>query len=87
MSLAAAGFVLWVRGGQGFGVCWVKWWDGLIFYDVVIGGCMEYNVSDGQDGKSGCRVLFTGQGINYGVWVTAEWGIYARLTISSTNRN
>ena len=25
---------------------------------------MEYNVSDGQDEKSGCRVLFTGQGIN-----------------------
>jgi len=31
---------------------------------VVIGGYVEYNVSDGQDEKSGCRVLFTGLGIN-----------------------
>ena len=36
------------------------WWDGLIFYDVVIGGCVEYDVSDGQDEKIGSRVLFTG---------------------------
>jgi len=34
---------------------------------VVIGGCVEYNVSDGEDEKSGCRVLFTCQGINSGV--------------------
>jgi hypothetical protein len=33
---------------------------------VVIGGCVEYDVSDGQDEKSGCRVLFIGQGINFG---------------------
>ena len=26
---------------------------------------MEYNVSDGQDEKSGCRVLFTGPGIYF----------------------
>jgi hypothetical protein len=33
---------------------------------VVIGGCVEYNVSDRQDEKSGCRVLFIGQGIILG---------------------
>jgi len=32
---------------------------------VVIGGCVEYSVLDGQDEKSGCRVLFTGPGINF----------------------
>jgi len=34
---------------------------------VVIGGCVEYSVSDGEYEKSGCRVLFTGPGINYGI--------------------
>jgi len=33
---------------------------------VVIGGCVEYNVSDGQDENLRCRVLFTGQGIILG---------------------
>jgi len=32
-----------------------------------MGGCGEYSVSDGQNEKSGCRVLFTGPGINSGV--------------------
>ena len=31
---------------------------------------MEGSVSDGEDGKSGCRVLFTGPGNNSGVYVT-----------------
>jgi len=31
---------------------------------VVIGGYVEYSVSDGKDEKIGSRVLFTGQGIN-----------------------
>ena len=64
--LTAAGFVLWVRGGKGSGVFWVMWLDGLI----IIGcryRCVEYNVSDRQDGNSGCRVLFTSPGINFGV--------------------
>jgi len=32
---------------------------------VVIGGYVEYSASDGQDGKSGGRVLFTGSGLKY----------------------
>jgi len=34
---------------------------------VVVGGGVEYDVSDGQDEKIGSRVLFTGSGINSGV--------------------
>jgi len=34
---------------------------------VVIGGCVEYSVSDGQDEKIGSKVLFTGPGINSAV--------------------
>ena len=37
--------------------------------DVVIGGYVEYNVSEGQDEKSGCRVLFTGWGIGDLGWL------------------
>ena len=49
------------------GIFWVKWWVGLIFYDVVIGGYAEYSVSDGQVEIIGSRILFTGPGINSGV--------------------
>jgi len=35
---------------------------------VVIGGYVEYNVLDGQDEKIRSRVLFTGPGINSGVY-------------------
>ena len=48
---------------------------------MVIGECEEYDVSDGQDGKSECRVLFTGPGINSGVLLTVGWGVYAPIDI------
>ena len=59
---------LLLRSGAGRGKGFlVIWWDGLIFYDVVIGGYSEYNVSDRQVEIIGSRILFTGPGINSGV--------------------
>lgn len=53
--------------GDGGGLCRFLVGIGWFLWGLVIGRCVEYCASDGQDVKSVCRVLFTGLGFNSGI--------------------